>query len=248
MKSYPLALIGFGNVGQAFVRLLLRKDEELRKRYQISFKITAIATGSRGRAIDLNGLDPEAALECIRTGDSLDRLSTKPAPFDTLEFIQSSGAKVLFENILGHGSVLTPVQHSMAVKRFRTADRANGAEATTAAKGRFRFFSIRVAIMTAGTSITGEKSKPPMKKSRLPAHVSTFMPDRTSRQEFDSPAPVPSPCVRNCCLDDDDICLGCFRSLDEITAWGSVDATRKQHIVEQAARRRKARDSYATDL
>ncbi|GLX78156.1 hypothetical protein tinsulaeT_14960 [Thalassotalea insulae] len=28
-----------------------------------------------------------------------------------------------------------------------------------------------------------------------------------------------SPCVRNCCLDESDICLGCFRHLDEITGW-----------------------------
>ncbi len=28
-------------------------------------------------------------------------------------------------------------------------------------------------------------------------------------------AAAQSPCVRNCCLDDDLICLGCFRSLEE---------------------------------
>jgi len=32
-----------------------------------------------------------------------------------------------------------------------------------------------------------------------------------------------SPCVRNCCLDEDDICMGCFRSLTEITQWTLVD-------------------------
>jgi len=30
---------------------------------------------------------------------------------------------------------------------------------------------------------------------------------------------VTSPCVRNCCLNEQDICLGCFRHLDEITGW-----------------------------
>ena len=31
---------------------------------------------------------------------------------------------------------------------------------------------------------------------------------------------VKSPCVRDCCLGEDDICLGCFRTIDEITSWG----------------------------
>jgi predicted Fe-S protein YdhL (DUF1289 family) len=30
-----------------------------------------------------------------------------------------------------------------------------------------------------------------------------------------------SPCVRMCTLDDDDICIGCGRSLDEIKQWTS---------------------------
>ncbi len=30
-----------------------------------------------------------------------------------------------------------------------------------------------------------------------------------------------SPCVRHCCLDDKDICIGCGRTLDEICRWSS---------------------------
>ncbi|MFV0594771.1 DUF1289 domain-containing protein [Shewanella sp.] len=30
------------------------------------------------------------------------------------------------------------------------------------------------------------------------------------------------PCVRNCCLDQQDICMGCFRHLDEILAWSAM--------------------------
>jgi uncharacterized protein len=30
---------------------------------------------------------------------------------------------------------------------------------------------------------------------------------------------VESPCVRRCCLSDDDVCLGCFRTLTEILNW-----------------------------
>ncbi|HEY8940918.1 MAG TPA: DUF1289 domain-containing protein [Cellvibrio sp.] len=49
---------------------------------------------------------------------------------------------------------------------------------------------------------------------------------------------VESPCVRNCCLNEDDICLGCFRSLGEITRWGTVDNRTREEIVVRAKQRR----------
>ncbi|MBL1319822.1 MAG: DUF1289 domain-containing protein [Methylophaga sp.] len=49
-----------------------------------------------------------------------------------------------------------------------------------------------------------------------------------------------SPCIRNCCLNDNDICLGCFRSLDEILLWGLTDTANqeKQHILDKAKQRK----------
>ncbi|MEI6706264.1 MAG: DUF1289 domain-containing protein [Methylococcales bacterium] len=46
-----------------------------------------------------------------------------------------------------------------------------------------------------------------------------------------------SPCVRNCCLDDNDICLGCFRTLDEITHWIDVDEQTRQLFLANAKTR-----------
>ena len=44
-------------------------------------------------------------------------------------------------------------------------------------------------------------------------------------------AAVPSPCVRNCCLDENDICLGCNRSLAEICAWSASTDDQKREIL-----------------
>ena len=55
----------------------------------------------------------------------------------------------------------------------------------------------------------------------------------------DSRDRVESPCVRKCTLDDDDICVGCFRSIDEICAWGSAGNDERRLILEQVARRRQ---------
>ncbi len=48
---------------------------------------------------------------------------------------------------------------------------------------------------------------------------------------------VESPCVRNCCLNDADICVGCFRSLEEITRWSLVGDEAKIQILAAAERR-----------
>jgi predicted Fe-S protein YdhL (DUF1289 family) len=48
---------------------------------------------------------------------------------------------------------------------------------------------------------------------------------------------VDSPCVRNCCLDDQDVCLGCGRSIAEILEWGPADQPRRREILRQASER-----------
>lgn len=53
-----------------------------------------------------------------------------------------------------------------------------------------------------------------------------------------------SPCIRNCCLDDEDTCFGCFRSLEEIKEWGVVDKHRRLVILQNAKQRREARETW----
>ena len=50
---------------------------------------------------------------------------------------------------------------------------------------------------------------------------------------------VDSPCVRNCCLNDEDICIGCFRSLQEITRWGTLNSQDKQRVLALVAQRKQ---------
>ena len=49
---------------------------------------------------------------------------------------------------------------------------------------------------------------------------------------------VESPCIRNCCLDNDDICMGCFRSLTEITQWTLVNEKTRQDFLKNVAERK----------
>jgi homoserine dehydrogenase len=129
MPHYKLALVGFGNVGQALARLLLRKAPELQELYDLGFSFTGIATGRHGSAIDIRGLDIQRALEAASQGGDLSSLSAQPAPLDKLEFIRACGADVLFEN--------SPVNYETgqpAVDHLRTALEC-GMHAITANKG-----------------------------------------------------------------------------------------------------------------
>jgi predicted Fe-S protein YdhL (DUF1289 family) len=49
---------------------------------------------------------------------------------------------------------------------------------------------------------------------------------------------ITSPCVSNCCLDDEDVCLGCYRHVDEITGWHSADNQRRLQILENTQQRK----------
>ncbi len=48
---------------------------------------------------------------------------------------------------------------------------------------------------------------------------------------------IESPCVRNCCLDQQDVCLGCGRLLAEILEWQQASKARQQQIVTLAQQR-----------
>lgn len=49
---------------------------------------------------------------------------------------------------------------------------------------------------------------------------------------------VESPCIRNCCLNEMDVCLGCFRHVDEIIEWGSAESKRRECILNNAKKRK----------
>ncbi|MEY4765097.1 MAG: hypothetical protein RI907_1770 [Pseudomonadota bacterium] len=55
-----------------------------------------------------------------------------------------------------------------------------------------------------------------------------------------STLPVASPCVRLCTLNDDDVCVGCGRTLDDIKAWQAMPDPERQACVSRAHDRLRA--------
>lgn len=129
MQEIKIALMGFGNVGQALARLFLDKERLLRDQYSLTCRTVGIATGRHGIALDSQGIDLRQAVALAEQGKSLNSLSKEAAPEDGFEFIRACSADVLFEN--------TPVNYQTgrpAIDHIRTA-LENGMHAITANKG-----------------------------------------------------------------------------------------------------------------
>ncbi|WP_248745224.1 DUF1289 domain-containing protein [Pseudomonas sp. MWU12-2037] len=52
--------------------------------------------------------------------------------------------------------------------------------------------------------------------------------------------PVASPCVSVCALDEQDICIGCQRTVEEITRWSRMDNSERREVLGRCHERAKA--------
>jgi homoserine dehydrogenase len=129
MKQISLAMIGFGNVGRAFARLLIDKHNLLAETYGVSLRVNGIATLRHGIAIRADGIDLERALAQVENGASIATLGDPHPPLSNLEFIQACPADALLEN--------SPVNHETgqpAIDHLKAA-LEKGMHAITANKG-----------------------------------------------------------------------------------------------------------------
>jgi homoserine dehydrogenase len=108
-------------VGRALVRLLISKESELRRKYDIRWRLTGVATRRFGWIADPDGLNPIGALSG-RFGN------TAPA-HNVREWLERAKADVLFE-----ASSLNPHTGQPAIDHL-TAALEHGAHAITANKG-----------------------------------------------------------------------------------------------------------------
>jgi len=141
MKNYRLAMVGFGNVGQAFARLILRKAPLLENEYLFSFTVTGIATSSHGSVIDPAGIDLEKAL-AEAGGGFKGSFFNREVP-STLDFIRECPADVLLEN-----SPVNPHTGEPAAEHLRAAI-GKGMHAVTANKGPVVFAQRELSQMAA---------------------------------------------------------------------------------------------------
>src|SRR3990170_3802023 len=69
---HRIALLGFGNVGREFARLLLERRSELRRERGIEADVVAILTARHGSVEDPRGIDLRKALRLAEAGASIE--------------------------------------------------------------------------------------------------------------------------------------------------------------------------------
>ena len=99
METLNIALLGFGNVGKAFVRLLMEKRQDLLDQYALEALVMGIMTNRHGACLDPNGLDENRLAEMMDEGQdyplaALDQLDFRGGSSD---FIRLCNADVLIE-------------------------------------------------------------------------------------------------------------------------------------------------------
>lgn len=60
-----------------------------------------------------------------------------------------------------------------------------------------------------------------------------------SARKVGGPLSADNPCRRSCCLNENDICLGCFRHLDEIKQWSNLDEEKRLNLIGELELRRQ---------
>jgi homoserine dehydrogenase len=122
--------VGFGNVGRAFLRLLIAKETELRRRYDIRWRLAGVATRRNGWVADPDGLNPIAILNGhFPPQPSQQHPAHSPPPQNFREWLERCRADVLFE-----ASSLDAQSGQPAIDHLRAALEL-GAHAITANKG-----------------------------------------------------------------------------------------------------------------
>jgi homoserine dehydrogenase len=124
VRTYNLALIGFGNVGKEFVRLLEAKRVMLREQYEIDWKLTGIASRRMGWIADGGGLDTATLL-----GGQLPPIPGWRRPQNVRQWLEAADPFVFFE-----ASSLIRQSGQPAIEHIRAA-LESGAHAVSANKG-----------------------------------------------------------------------------------------------------------------
>jgi homoserine dehydrogenase len=152
-----LALIGFGNVGRRFARLLVEKSASLAAEYDLSCRIAGIATARHGAAWDSDGINAEGAIARVERGEpvSADRTpSSELSSFDIIERLGRSDADL---RVVVETTTLDIAAGQPAIDHLRAAFAA-GCHVVTANKGpaAFAFAPLRAAADAAGVSFLFE--------------------------------------------------------------------------------------------
>lgn len=101
-KNIKIAILGFGNVGRAFAKLLTEKQDEIFDKFNLNVIVTAISTRTKGCLVNEKGIDLKSALKDLERSGHFDKNSNDYKELSSMEIAENEDYDILFE--------LTPLQ------------------------------------------------------------------------------------------------------------------------------------------
>jgi len=124
-----LAIIGFGNIGQEFARLLLAKREWLLKSKGLDVEVLAIATRNRGSLLSRRGLDLQKVLGELKAKGHLRDYGPEVTALPPLSIIDECDADMMVE------LTTLDIEHGQPAKDHISNALQAGMDVVTANKG-----------------------------------------------------------------------------------------------------------------
>ena len=115
-KKLKIAMLGFGNAGQAFVKLLMNKHGEIMNKYKCDIQVVAISTNSRGSMVNEAGIDLESALSDLENLKHFNDSRSDYSRFDSMEI-----AKVVDYDVIIELTTLEIFTGQPAIEHIKTA-------------------------------------------------------------------------------------------------------------------------------
>jgi homoserine dehydrogenase len=150
-----ILLVGFGNVGRRFARLLDEREEILRRQHDLEPRIVGISTGRHGSTFAAEGLDVGAILESYTRG-RISAERSEPAQ-DAVRLIKRLAASEAPLRVMVETTPLAIADGQPAIAHIEAALDA-GCDAVTANKGpvAFAYRNLRDRALRAGRSFLFE--------------------------------------------------------------------------------------------
>ena len=142
-----LALVGFGNVGRRFARLVEERRDQLTRDYDLTCRVVGIATRRHGAVLNRDGIDASGAAQLIEAGGGLNELDTYTSvgSHDVIDALSTSSAPI---RVLVETTTLDIEAAQPALEHVRRALDA-GHHVVTANKGPVAFAYRELADLAA---------------------------------------------------------------------------------------------------
>ena len=88
MRTYRLAIIGFGNVGQGLAQIIKEQGDDLRKQFGMDLRITAISDIRLGSIYNPAGFSPRALLDAVKRDKTLQLVEATQRGWDSIRTIR----------------------------------------------------------------------------------------------------------------------------------------------------------------